>query len=250
MSIGDVVEQLDVVLDKIEATRTSLTRAAASMDEATETFGAAVSGTTAPDALLALAYFEAAEPDIRSSLAVLKAVEDSLRAYRTHVVGESSPPSDTPDPRANRSRSTDTAAVPDPVTPERVEELRRELPPPVLSSTGQKTHGRWIDPDGNVHREMSGKDRNSEMALRFFEEIRARRIPVTVVDVEIKLAIHMRNNDIRSTTLVLNNLPCRGPLGCNALIPVILPPGYTMTVYGPNGFRQTYEGGGSSKWVP
>ena len=95
------------------------------------------------------------------------------------------------------------------------------------------------------------KDEKSEEALRFFdEEIQSRRIPVTVVDVESKLAAHMRKNGIRSATLLLNNFPCRGPMGCDALVLVVLPPGFTMTVYGPDGFRQEYKGGGSSKWAP
>jgi hypothetical protein len=52
----------------------------------------------------------------------------------------------------------------------------------------------------------------------------------------MKLAVHMRKNGIRSATLVVNHVPCEGPLGCDALVPVILPTGYTLTVYGTNGF--------------
>jgi hypothetical protein len=134
---------------------------------------------------------------------------------------------------------------------ERIGPLLRDLPPPVVSGAGQKTYGRWIDPEGNVHSEVSGKDQKSEAAVRFFEEeMKSRRILGTVVDVEIKLAVHMRKSGIRSTTLMINNLPCRGPMGCNALVPVVLPLGYTMTVYGPRGFKQQYKGGGTSKWVP
>jgi len=44
------------------------------------------------------------------------------------------------------------------VPPERVEELRRNLPPPVVPGTGQKTHGRWIAPDGKVRQVVSGRD--------------------------------------------------------------------------------------------
>ncbi|CRK56025.1 hypothetical protein [Alloactinosynnema sp. L-07] len=99
--------------------------------------------------------------------------------------------------------------------------------------------------------EVSGADAKGKQALRFFaEELKARRIPTTVTDVEIKLAVHMRKNGIRSATLVLNNVPCKGPMGCDALVSVVLPPGYMLTVYGTDGFRREYRGGGTSKWVP
>lgn len=250
-----MVARLDVVLDKIDAARASLNVAADLIDEASTAFGAAMSGTVASDALQALAWFGEAQQGVRSPLAELKAAEDAIRAYRMYSVGGSTATGSSAgltSPQGNRSRPSEVPSdVSAPVTPERVEELRRELPPPVVSSKGQKTHGRWIDAEGNVHREVSGKDEKSEEALRFFEEeIRSRRVPVTVVDVEIKLAVHMRKNGIRSTVLVINNLPCRGPMGCDALIPVVLPSGYTMTVHGPNGFRRVYRGDGTSKWVP
>ncbi|MEU4802782.1 DddA-like double-stranded DNA deaminase toxin [Actinosynnema sp. NPDC023587] len=255
MSIKDATAQLDAVLDKIDAARALLNLAADLIDEATAFFGAAVAGTVASDALQALAWFGEAQQGIGSSFAALTAAEDAIRAYRTQLVGEpiaTGPMVGETSPRENRSRSSgEPSTVPIAVTPERVEELRRQLPPPVVSSAGQKTHGRWIDPNGNVHQEVSGKDEKSEEALRFFEEeMKSRRIPVTVVDVEIKLAVHMRQQAMKSVTLVINNPPCRGPMGCSALIPVVLPPGYTMTVHGPDGFRQEYKGGGTSKWVP
>lgn len=107
------------------------------------------------------------------------------------------------------------ALPPTVVTPERIERLRRDLPPPVVPGTGRKTHGRWIDTSGNVHAETGGKDEKSEEAVRFFKEIKSRRIPTAVTDVEIKLAVHMRK---------------RG--------------------HGPNGFLRHYKGGGTSEWVP
>ncbi|MBB5956411.1 hypothetical protein FHS29_002997 [Saccharothrix tamanrassetensis] len=254
MSIKDVAALLDAVLDKIDAARESLDVAADLIDDATSLLGSAVSGTADPDALQALTWFGEAQQGTRSPFAALKAAEDAIRAYRATLVGDSTATGSTAgatSPQGDRSSSSGAPRnLPVPVTPDRIEELRRELPPSVVSGVGQKTHGQWIDPSGRVHEEVSGKDEKSEEALRFFEEIKSRRIPVTVVDVEIKLAAHMRKNEIPSATLVLNNFPCRGPMGCDALVPVVLPPGYTMTVYGPDGFRQEYKGGGTSKWVP
>jgi hypothetical protein len=108
---------------------------------------------------------------------------------------------------------------------DQIESLRGGLPPPVTTGTGQKTHGRWIGPDGAVHTEVSSKDAKHEQAIQFFREIKARRIPLRASDVEMKLAVHMRINDIRSVTLAVNHVPCEGPMGCDALVPVILPEG-------------------------
>jgi Double-stranded DNA deaminase toxin A len=80
--------------------------------------------------------------------------------------------------------------------------------------------------------------------------MKARRIPARASDVEMKLAAHMRVNRIRSVTLVVNHIPGEGPLGCDALVPVILPKGYTLTVYGANGFVREYKGGATSPWLP
>ncbi len=67
-------------------------------------------------------------------------------------------------------------------------------------------------------------------------------------DVEMKLAAYMRNHGVRSATLLINNTPCPGPLGCDELVPVLLPEGYTLTVHGANGFAKTYRGGATPPW--
>lgn len=131
-----------------------------------------------------------------------------------------------------------------------VEPLRAELPPTVAPGAGQKTQGRWTDPDGRVHAEVSGKDEKYYDAVELSREMKARRIPIRASDVEMKLAAHMRRRGIRSATLVVNNIPCEGPLGCDALVPVILPAGSVLTVYGPGGFVRVYRGGASSAWLP
>ena len=117
-------------------------------------------------------------------------------------------------------------------------------PPPAAPAS------RWIDADGHEHAEVSGKDEKYNQAIQLFKDMKARRIPIRASDVEMKLAAHMRENGIRSATLVVNNVPCEGPLGCDALLPVILPNGYTLTVYGPDGFVREYQGGETSSWLP
>lgn len=260
MSIADVAAQLDAVLDEIDAVRASLGAAADLIDEVAAIMAAAVAASSAPEALDASALFEQARQGLEVPFGMLQIAEEAIRDYRTYLVGQASatgPPASVPNTKAEQARPLGPPpATPIVVTPERVEQLRRELPPPVVPSAGQKTHGRWIDPDGNVHAEVSGKDEKWEEALRFFkEEIKSRRIPRAVSDVELKLAAHMRKERIRSAVLVINNIPCRKAartpgMGCHDLIPVILPSGYTMTVYGPNGFQYEYKGGGISPWVP
>lgn len=53
----------------------------------------------------------------------------------------------------------------------------------------------------------------------------------------------MIQNGQRHAELVLNNRPCLGPLGCDSLLPVLLPEGYSVTVYGPDDYKTTFEGG-------
>lgn len=65
---------------------------------------------------------------------------------------------------------------------------------------------------------------------------------MAAADVEVKVAVHMRDNEIREVTLAINNIPCVGEWGCDTLVPRILPRGYTLTVHGSGGFRAVYHG--------
>lgn len=216
MSITDVATRLNAVLDEIDAVRVSLGKAADLIDEVAATMDAVVAGSAAPDALRASALFGEARESLQSPLAVLQAAEKAIREYLAYLVGRTTTTTPSPGiPLAEADRPyAAPPGTPTSATPERIEQLRRDLPPPVAPGTGRKTHGRWIDTDGNVHAEISGKDEKSEEAIRFFREIKSRRIPTAVTDVEIKLAAHMRRHGIRSSILVINNYPCRGPTGC------------------------------------
>jgi hypothetical protein len=71
----------------------------------------------------------------------------------------------------------------------------------------------------------------------------ANRKPVITTHVEAKVAAQMIQSGQQHTELVLNNQPCVGPLGCDSLLHVLLPKGYSVTVYGPDGYEETFEGG-------
>ncbi|WP_268844421.1 DddA-like double-stranded DNA deaminase toxin [Streptoalloteichus hindustanus] len=133
---------------------------------------------------------------------------------------------------------------------DQVEQLRGELPPPVQRRSGQKMHGRWVGPDGTAHAIVSGHD--DVLTPRVNNVLREAGCPMlpasTAADVELKLAVLMRDSGIRHAIVVTNNTPCQGPLGCDTLLPVVLPEGYALTVYGPNNYRRTFRGGAEPWW--
>ncbi|MGW6932880.1 DddA-like double-stranded DNA deaminase toxin [Lentzea sp. NPDC054927] len=57
----------------------------------------------------------------------------------------------------------------------------------------------------------------------------------------------MRRENIRHASVVINYVPCRMKWGCDNLLPVLLPEGFTLTVYGPN-YRKTFTGGKRPPW--
>ncbi|HWE88065.1 MAG TPA: DddA-like double-stranded DNA deaminase toxin [Pseudonocardiaceae bacterium] len=140
-----------------------------------------------------------------------------------------------------------------PVVPaNRIEELRRELPPRVTAGQGRKTHGRWVGADGATRSIISGRDHDSEFAEH---ELERRGMPGATTrpgDVELKLAAHMLRNGIRHVTVVINHSPCKGDYGCDTLVPILLPEGSTLTVHGVTRqgakMYKRYTGGATPWW--
>lgn len=137
--------------------------------------------------------------------------------------------------------------APPPAAPVRVDDLRRDLPPrvPTPNPAGKKTHGRWVDAQGRVQTTISGHDETAKAAWELLQ--RAGASPnrkLAVIDhVEVKVATTMIQTGQRHVDLAVNNKPCLGMFGCDSLLPVLLPEGYTVTVYGPDGYEQTFVGG-------
>ncbi|GAB3739689.1 SCP1.201-like deaminase [Amycolatopsis oliviviridis] len=130
--------------------------------------------------------------------------------------------------------TTTAPEKPIPVSQGRVGELKRDLPPRVDRGEGQKTHGLWVTGSGagDAGRIVSGRDDMETAAVQFFKDQGARRMPSTTADVEVKLAVHMQNEGITNATVAVNNEVCKGPFGCETLVPKILPQGSALTVYG------------------
>lgn len=142
---------------------------------------------------------------------------------------------------------------PSDLSAELLEQLRRELPPPITrAGSGQKTHGRWIGPDGAVQPIVSGKDPDSESADIRLERLGMPGRAARAADVELKLAARMAREGIEHATVVINYTPCRGRFGCDTLIPILLPEGSTLTVHGVTAegqpFRRQYTGGARPWW--
>ncbi|MGQ0840124.1 DddA-like double-stranded DNA deaminase toxin [Actinokineospora sp.] len=100
---------------------------------------------------------------------------------------------------------------------------------------------------------VSGGDELTPRVNETLRELGCPKLPATTAaDVELKLATYMRDRGkddpaMRHITLIVNNLPCVGPLGCEELVPVVLPDGYTLTVHAP-GYEKTFTGGGKPWW--
>lgn len=130
-------------------------------------------------------------------------------------------------------------------------ELLAALPPPVVKGTGSKTHGRWLDEDGTAHAISSGQDAAADDTRRLLE---TRGMPAasaaavaTTSHVELKLAAEQVRDGRCHVDVVVNNEPCQGVFGCERLLPILLPAGYSLTVHSPN-YRRTFTGGAKPWW--
>lgn len=125
-----------------------------------------------------------------------------------------------------------------------VEQVRRELPPPVTRGRGVKTHGRWFAPGKNTAPVTSGRDDRTDRVNEIVKEAGCPFVPLTAAaDVELKIAAEMRDSGITDATVVIKNVPCQGQASCDDLLGVVLPEGSTLTVHGTGGFTKVYRGG-------
>ncbi|WP_189222821.1 DddA-like double-stranded DNA deaminase toxin [Saccharothrix coeruleofusca] len=229
-----MAEYVAAACDKASECRDALVVAIEEAQDAAELLAGALEGSTDPECEAALANIAEVARGSREVWRSLSEGMSTAQRVLDRLVG------------ATASKPSSPTEVP----PGRIEELRRQLPPPVVPGTGQKTHGRWFGPDARARPLISGEDEMYEEAIKAVSDLGLRRGTVNVaVDVETKLASYMRNHGIRSATLLINNVPCStGRFTCDKLIPIILPEGCTLTVYGANGFRKTYRGGAPSPW--
>ncbi|SDM31925.1 DddA-like double-stranded DNA deaminase toxin [Allokutzneria albata] len=150
------------------------------------------------------------------------------------TTGAHSPPVTTVDPATR------------PGLPPGVAAAVADLPPPVpkrqSGQTQKITHGRILDVDGAiVGRLVSGTDADSAAADRLIADAGFRQQLGIGLHVALKALAQMHASGQRHLTLVVNNRPCPGPFGCDKILPRLLRPDETVTIYGPEGFHNTYR---------
>ncbi|GAA4023196.1 SCP1.201-like deaminase [Allokutzneria multivorans] len=182
--------------------------------------------------------------------ALLEAAKDDLRAVRlvlrelparveTWIAGLTSGGTATVRPLA----ATAVASVDGPSIDEAIKAARAELPPPVSAERSPRTtHGKLLDADGiRVGSLVSGKDSESGLIDKMLSAAGFRRPLGIALHVELKALLWMRSNGRTAATLVQNNEPCPGPLGCDRLLSKLLRPNEELTVLGPDGYRKSFR---------
>lgn len=269
-SVDDVAKQVNAALDKASKCRDELAAADDLAEEAHDLLAVALRGSVADerDVEPLLATFSGMRADMLVLFRALDAGRAAAERYLGTLAGDATPepgsdaqrpaqPPQRPSPAqssgqpspARQAEPVDPSAIP----PERIEELRRELPPPVVPNSGQKTHGRWIGPDGAVRKVVSERDEGSALVEQQLAAKGLRRKITRSGDVEMKVAADMAANGIKDATVVINYVPCQGPLGCDTLVPILLPEGATLTVHGitetGERTRTRYSGGAQPWWT-
>lgn len=111
------------------------------------------------------------------------------------------------------------------------------------AANSDPTTGIFIDSDGRQREFMSG--RGDFLEGRALDLCRAKGWPAydRTSHVEIKFAVHMRLHGVKRAKLYLNNVPCNRPgYNCRKLLPLFLPPGGELVIYGPDGYEDTFNG--------
>jgi hypothetical protein len=76
------------------------------------------------------------------------------------------------------------------------------------------------------------------------------RLVVMQDHVEGHAAVRMHSLGIDRATLYVNKDPCKGRLGCDRMMPFMLPEGARLTVYSPDGQPRLYAGWSDRKELP
>jgi hypothetical protein len=160
---------------------------------------------------------------------------------------EDKPKGNKPDKSTDASDKTHPAdgSPPPRISDADARRLFRKLPVREKSGLSRpKTRGKWVDYDGAEEDLASGEhDEYFEKVKEFLKENNLGPTKGEIMSpthVETKFAMRMRLNGLRHETIVVNKFPCEGKWGCETLLGYILPPGTTLTVFGPAGFKRTY----------
>lgn len=219
-----IAAKIGVVAEKSAIAMVHFDQASSALSECLQMFSEATQGAGDREAQLAFQAFSECDPSALKHL-VARAVGEA-EAYSRIVMGSSapSPPASSPPPAPSKP----------PEEPPEVRAARTELPPPVVKGTRTPTHGRWSSADAPADMKPVTSGTRDDLYQVTQQYLEANGMGQTVIGshVETKLAVHMRQEDIRDATVVINHRPCDGPLGCDTLLPRVLPEGSTLTVFG------------------
>jgi hypothetical protein len=229
VNVDEIAAALSTAEEQAGKAGPSFDDAAQLLDECRQALGDVAQGSGSNSELV-----EAAKGLAELSVGPLKELVQraiaTTSAYRQSLVGQPPPPPQGPTPATPAPSSASKPAE----EPADVKAARAQLPPPVVKGTGSKTHGRWTSPDapGNLQPIVSGrKDDLYEQTDRYLAQNGMERYSIAS-HVETKLAVHMATTGLTSATVTINHTPCEGDLGCDTLLPQVLPEGATLTVYG------------------
>ncbi|CCH28933.1 DddA-like double-stranded DNA deaminase toxin [Actinosynnema sp. NPDC047251] len=244
-SLGEVGATLHQVVDTTTRAQASLSQAADLAAEAADMIEIAGAGSNQADVLITSAAFREVAYDADQAVGrdLDAALQTVYRIIKSLGVVVPAKPLLEPTPSS-------TPTSPPLTDEERIAEIRRELPEPRRPAAGTKTNGRWFTARGPVRAQVSGDGPDARMvhdALRE-EGYPHSGAPIVTTHVEMKIAGQMRRDGIREATLVIDNVPCAKLLGCENLIGVVLPAGYSLTVHGTGGYRRTFKGGQKPPW--
>ncbi|MFE0020494.1 DddA-like double-stranded DNA deaminase toxin [Amycolatopsis sp. NPDC059021] len=243
--VGEVARLVTAALDAMGNAVAALEQAHDQAKEAHSDLVKAWQGRTADDAIQAEELVGGVPADATALAEQVRKTMKDLTSYRASLTGAPPPADGQPGTETTRGAHTrpaadDAARKTTPDEPERVTAARAALPPPV--ERGQKTHGRWFangstEPDREI---VSGKhdanpddpdDVSYETAQAHLTRLGFNRLAIAS-HVETRLAVRMARTELREVTVTINHVPCPGPFGCDTVLPAVLPPGKTLTVYG------------------
>lgn len=228
--VGEAVEKMNAAVTSLEQAQTGLGEYGPDLASATE-------GTNAHEIDQATGLAAEAAGDIGTLIGQLNGKTAELGKYRTSLTGPPPAPPDgsapAPDTTTTPATSSTPATAPD--EPANVKAARAQLPPPVVKNSGFKTHGQWsADGADDAAAIVSGKKDDMYAATAAHLATLGMGNLAIASHVETKLAVHMATAGLTNVTVTINNTPCAGPLGCDTMLPVVLPDGATLTVYGTN----------------
>jgi len=224
VSVDEIAAALSTAEEKAGGANAHFDQAAKALEECCKALGEAVQGTG--DRALGQAQEALTEASVEPLKALVKRAITAAANYRRSLVGQP-PPGPAPSvatPPAGKAQEE----------PDEVKAARAQLPPPVVKGTRTKTHGQWSSADAPADRNSIASGTRDDLYQATQQYLQENGMGQTVIGshVETKVAVHMRQEGIQDVTVVINHQPCEGPLGCDTLLPRVLPEGSTLTVYG------------------